>query len=301
MNQLLTEPQAYMPKTGSVSYKEALKNWSEHPTQGLSPSHPLANLESVGRTDVGRDRAHNEGFFSIDQQYLSMPNLPEGNHRGLYILCDGMGGMDKGDVASQLATKTLRSYLNSRWHHHLPTEVCLELAVNAANKAVFAANQTERRSGSARMGTTAVVALVSNSHVRYVHIGDSRLYRLTRQRGLEQLTTDHNAYQRALRQGYSSVDAQAYGHQLTKALGPWSGESLHPQAQTFAVTEDTVLLLCSDGMSDHSFLENHLNSHLVHLLDARTDFTKGIDELIALANQENGHDNITAVAVRMQP
>lgn len=86
-----------------------------------------------------------------------------------------------------------------------------------------------------------------------MHIGDSRLYRLTRQQGLEQLTTDHNSYQRALRQGYSPEEAQAYGQQLTKALGPWSGESLHPQAQTFAVAEDTVLLLCSDGMSDHDF------------------------------------------------
>lgn len=290
-----------MPKTGSVAYKEALKSWSERPTQGLSPSQPLTSLESVGRTNVGRARDHNEDFFSIDQQYLSTPNLPEGNHRGLYILCDGMGGMDKGEVASQLATKTLRNYLNSRWHHHLPTEICLELAVNAANKAVFDANQTEHRSGSARMGTTAVVALVNNSHVRYVHIGDSRLYRLTRQRGLEQLTTDHNAYQRALRQGYASAEAHAYGQQLTKALGPWSGESLHPQAQTLAVTEDAVLLLCSDGMSDHRFLENHVDSHLIHLLDPCSDLTKGMDQLIALANQDNGHDNITAIAVRMQP
>lgn len=164
MNQLLTDPQIYTPKTGSVSYQEAIKNWTERPTQGLSPSQPLSHLESVGRTDVGRDRDRNEDFFSIDQQYLSTPDLPEGNHRGLYILCDGMGGMAKGEVASQLATKTLRSYLNSRWHHHLPTEISLELAVNAANKAVFAANQAEHRSGSDRMGTTAVVVLVSNSH-----------------------------------------------------------------------------------------------------------------------------------------
>ncbi len=300
-NQLLTDPQIVMPKTGSVSYQEALKHWSERPTQLLSPSQPLLSLESVGRTDVGRDRTHNEDYFSIDQQYLSTPDLPDGNHRGLYILCDGMGGMAKGEVASQLATKTLRSYLNSRWHHHLPTEMSLELAIKAANKAVFEVNKQEQRSGASRMGTTAVVVLVSNSHVRYVHIGDSRLYRLTRQQGLEQLTTDHNTYQRALRQGYSPEEAQAYGQQLTQALGPWSGEALHPHIQTLAIEEDTVLLLCSDGLSDQELLEKHVNSHLMGLLDSRTNLVRGTEQLMDLANQKNGHDNITAIAIRLRP
>lgn len=301
MNQLLSEPQEAMPKTGGVAYQKALQKWSERPTQLLSPSQSLLSLESVARTDVGRERTHNEDFFSIDQQYLCTPDLPEGNHRGLYILCDGMGGMAKGDVASALATKTLRSYLNSRWHHHLPTEMSLELAVNAANKAIYDLNQQEQRTGFGCMGTTAVVVLVSNSHVRYVHIGDSRLYRLTRQYGLQQLTTDHNAYQRALRRGYSPAEAQAYGAQLTQALGPWSGDSLRPQVQTLAVEEDTVLLLCSDGLSDHDLLENHVNSHLMGLLDFRTDLANGVDALMALAKRENGHDNITATAVRLQP
>lgn len=300
-NQLLTDPQVFMPKTGSVTYQEALQKWSEWPTQLLSPAQPLLSLESVGRTDVGHERTHNEDYFSVDQQYFCTPDLPDGNHRGLYILCDGMGGMAKGEVASELATKKLRSYLNSRWQRHLPTEIGLELAINAANKAVYECNQREQRAGSGRMGTTAVVVMVSNSHVRYIHIGDSRLYRLTRQYGLQQLTTDHNAYQRALQQGFTQREAQAYGPQLTKALGPWSGESLHPQAQTMAVEEDTVLLLCSDGLSDHDLLEKHAHSHLMGMLDFRTDLTHGMDHLMELANQKNGHDNISAIAVRLRP
>ncbi len=299
-HQLLTHPQKSTPKMGSVSYQEALKKWSERPTQLLSSSQSLSSLESVGRTDVGRERTHNEDYFSIDQQHFCTPDLPDGGYRGLYILCDGMGGMAKGEVASELATKTLRSYLNSRWQRHLPTEIGLELAMNSANKAVYERNQREQRAGSGRMGTTAVVMMVNNSHIRYVHIGDSRLYRLTRQ-GLQQLTTDHNAYQRALQRGYSLEEAQAYGPQLTKALGPWSGESLRPQSQTLAVEEDTVFLLCSDGLSDHDLLENHTHSHLMGLLDFRTDLAHGIDQLMALANQKNGHDNITAVAVRLRP
>lgn len=290
-----------MTKTGGVPYQEALRKWSERPTQLLSPSQPLLSLESVGRTDVGRERTHNEDYFSIDQQYFNTPDLPDGQHRGLYILCDGMGGMAKGEVASELATKTLRSYLNSRWQRHLPTEIGLELAINAANKAVYERNQREQRAGSGRMGTTAVVVMVCNSHIRYVHIGDSRLYQLTRQNGLQQLTTDHNAYQRALHRGYSPEEAQAYGPQLTKALGPWSGEFLHPQTQTMTVEEDTVLLLCSDGLSDLDLLEKHAHSHLMGMLDFRTDLTNGMDQLMALANQKNGHDNITAIAVRLRP
>lgn len=254
-HQLLTDPQTYDPKTGGITYQEALKKLSERPTQLLSPSQSLLSLESVGRTDVGRDRTHNEDYFSIDQQHFCTPDLPDGGYRGLYILCDGMGGMARGEVASELATKTLRSYLNSRWQRHLPTEIGLELAINTANKAVYERNQREQRAGSGRMGTTAVVVMVNNTHIRYVHVGDSRLYRLTRQYGLQQLTTDHNAYQRALQQGYSPEEAQAFGPQLTKALGPWSGESLRPQSQTLAVEEDTVFLLCSDGLSDHDLLE----------------------------------------------
>jgi len=301
INQLLIDPQVSMPKSGSVTYQDALKKWSERPTQLLSPPQSLLSLESVGRTDVGRDRIHNEDYFSIDQQYFCMPDLPEGSHRGLYILCDGMGGMAKGEVASKLATTTLRSYLNSRWQCHLPTEIGLELAINAANKEVFERNQNENRAGSSRMGTTAVALLVSNTQVRYIHIGDSRLYRLTRQHGLEQLTTDHNAYQQALGQGYGSEAAYAYGQHLTKALGPWSGESLHPRAHSFTVEEDTVLLLCSDGLSDHDLLENHVNSHVTGLLDFDTDLAQEMDQLMTLANQKNGHDNITAIAVRLRP
>lgn len=291
-NQLLTDPQISTPRTGSAADQKAFKTWSEKPL-------PLLSLESAGRTDVGRERTHNEDFFSIDQQYLSTPIQPEGNHRGLYILCDGMGGMAKGEVASQLATKTLRSYLYQRWHHQ-PTNIDLVQAIQTANQAVFDLNGREHRSGSGRMGTTTVLVLVSNTQVRFVHIGDSRLYRLTR-RGLEQLTTDHNAYQRALRRGHSTEEAQAYGPLLTQALGPLSGESLHPQAQGFAVEEDTVLLLCSDGMSDHNLLEQHVNSHVMGLLDFRTDLAQGVDQLMALANQNNGHDNITAIAVRLRP
>ena len=64
---------------------------------------------------------------------------------------------------------------------------------------------------------------------------------------------------------------------------------------------DTLLLVCSDGMSDYDLLEHHVDSHLFDLLDPRTDLTSTIDQLMALANQENGHDNITAIAVRLQP
>ncbi|WP_299412754.1 protein phosphatase 2C domain-containing protein [Acaryochloris sp. IP29b_bin.148] len=300
-HQLLTDPQASAPKSGGITYQEALKKRAERPTQLLSSSQSLLSLESVGRTDVGRDRTHNEDYFSIDQQHFCTSDFLDGSYRGLYILCDGMGGMAKGAVASKLATKTLRSYLNSRWQRHLPTEIGLELAINTANKAVYERNLKEQRAGSDRMGTTAVVVMVNNTHIRYVHIGDSRLYRLTRQSGLQLLTTDHNAYQRALQRGYSPEEAQAFGPQLTKALGPWSGESLHPQSQTLAVEEDTVFILCSDGLSDHDLLEKHTNSHLIGMLDFRTDLTNGMDQLMALANQKNGHDNITAIAVRLRP
>lgn len=288
---------------------ETLIDTDEVPTIVLPMQ--LFSLEEVGRTDVGRQRNHNEDYFGIETQNtkLESPSGKTLHARNLYILCDGMGGHAGGEVASALAVDTLRKFFQERWQHRsFPNlgsgELCdatfLQEAVQAANQAIYDVNQQNARSGSGRMGTTLVVVLIQNTQVAVAHVGDSRLYRYTRKRGLEQVTVDHEVGQREIQRGvepevaYSRPDA----YQLTQALGPRDGNFVRPDVQFFELNEDMLLLLCSDGLSDNDLLEKHWETHVQPLLSSQTNLDKGVSELIELANRYNGHDNITAIAIR---
>jgi protein phosphatase len=152
------------------------------------------------------------------------------------------------------------------------------------------------------MGTTLVMALVHGTNVAIAHVGDSRLYRLSRRQGLEQITVDHEVGQREIQRGVEPDTAYARpdAYQLTQALGPRDENFISPDIQFFEVHEDTILLLCSDGLSDHDLLENHWQTHLEPLLRSQAHLEQGVIQLIELANQYNGHDNITAVAIRLR-
>lgn len=262
----------------------------------------LLSLEDAGRTDVGRSRRHNEDYFGIHTQISKLEN-PFGRTlqaKGLYILCDGMGGHAGGEVASALAVKTLLEYFQAHWQDQLPNEDCIRKGVLYANQALFDLNQQDARSGSGRMGTTLVTVLVQDTQVAIAHVGDSRLYRISRTSGLEQLTVDHEVGQREILKGvpaeiaYSRPDA----YQLTQALGPRNAQFVVPDVQFFELDEDTLMLLCSDGLSDNDLIEKNWQTHLKPLISSRNNLDLGANALIELANQYNGHDNITAVLIR---
>ncbi len=262
----------------------------------------LLSLEDAGRTDVGRSRRHNEDYFGI-QTHMSKLENPFGRTvqaKGLYILCDGMGGHAGGEVASALAVKTLLEYFQTQWQDQLPDEDCIRKGVLHANQALFDLNQQDARSGSGRMGTTLVMVLVQDTTVAIAHVGDSRLYRISRTSGLEQLTVDHEVGQREIARGvppeiaYTRPDA----YQLTQALGPRNAQFVIPDVQFFELDEDTLLLLCSDGLSDNDLVEKNWQTHLKPLISSRNNLDRGANDLIELANQYNGHDNITAVLIR---
>ncbi len=154
----------------------------------------LNSLEDFGRTDVGRQRHHNEDYFGIETKFnkLELPKNRVLQARGLYILCDGMGGHAGGEIASELAVNTLRQYFQEDWiGNQLPTEESIRKAVYLANQAIYDLNQQEARSGVGRMGTTLVMLLIQDTQAVVVHVGDSRLYRLTRKQELHQVTVDH--------------------------------------------------------------------------------------------------------------
>lgn len=271
----------------------------------------LFSLEDVGRTDIGRQRQHNEDYFGIETQVtkLESPSGKTMHVRNLYILCDGMGGQADGEVASAMAVDTLRRFFKEKWQSlpfeegraRLPGREVIDEAVQVANRAIYDVNQQNARSGSGRMGTTLVMVLMQDTEVAIAHVGDSRLYRYTRKhKKLEQLTIDHEVGQREIQRGvdpeiaYSRPDA----YQLTQALGPRDEHFVKPDITYLELNEDALLLLCSDGLTDNELLTTYCQSHIDPLLSSQTNLEQGVSQLIDLANQHNGHDNITAIVIR---
>jgi protein phosphatase len=264
----------------------------------------LTALEAEALSDVGRERHQNEDYFLIQQRQnrIITPLGQQVYCRGLFILCDGMGGHAEGEVASALAAKTLHHYFQQHWQDQLPAEPIIRQGIEMANQAIHRLNDKQDRSGSGRMGTTLVMACVQDTTVRVAHVGDSRLYCFTEERGLEQLTIDHEVGQRDILRGVEPEIAYARSdaHQLTQALGPRDSAFIYPDIRSIEIENDALLLLCSDGLTDNQLLEARAEALLTDLLVRRLELKSGLQQLIDLANTYNGHDNITAILVRMQ-
>jgi len=303
-------PQISESAPGEMSFDD----WDDDDTPTMVMPLKLIALDVAGETDIGRQRNHNEDDFAIETQVTHSlrggavtARVRSRQYRGIYIVADGMGGHDGGEIASATAVDSLRRYFLTRWSDarkgnfpSLPLEESIRAAFLEANQVIFELNQQQGRSGSGRMGTTAVLALVQNTQVGIAHVGDSRIYRFTKSQGLQQMTVDHEVGQREIQRGvdpetaYSRIDA----YQLTQALGPMGEDFIKPDVQFFNLGEDTLLILASDGLTDNRFLESNFETDLAPLLQPDADLEQGVRELIRKANQHNGHDNITVVIVR---
>ena len=272
----------------------------------------LSSLLEAGRTDVGKQRDHNEDCFLIASSLFKRADN-QGQYtraHGLYVLCDGMGGHDGGEVASSLAAKTLSDYFDEHWpapspsqaNPPLPEKTVVMAAVKLANQAIYDVNEQEARAGHKRMGTTLVLVLLQGTEAVVAHIGDSRLYQYNRRMGLQQVTVDHEVGQREIQKGIpeSLAYARPDAYQLTQALGPRDSEHLQPDVTYLRFVEDTLLLLCSDGLSDNDVVEDYLESHINPLLTDKKELSSGLNELVDLANEVNGHDNISAIALQIK-
>ncbi|HEY9643011.1 MAG TPA: serine/threonine phosphatase [Coleofasciculaceae cyanobacterium] len=288
------------PEPPTASDEDTYSEGDDSPTIVLPMR--LVSLEDAGATDIGRQRDHNEDCFSIQTEIKKL----EGSKgralhaKGLYILCDGMGGHAGGEVASALAVETLQNYFAEHWQGKLPSYEVIRVGIHQANTAIYNRNQENARSGSGRMGTTLVLVLIQDTEVAIAHVGDSRLYRFSRRRGLELLTVDHEVGQREIQRGVEPAIAYARpdAYQLTQALGPRDENFVSPDIRFLELNEDMLLLLCSDGLTDNNLLEAHWRTHLEPLLSSQNNLEQGVHQLIDLANQQNGHDNITAIAIR---
>jgi protein phosphatase len=232
--------------------------------------------EQAFRTDTGRQRNANEDAF-----YVRPP---------IFVVADGMGGAQAGEVASSAAAKAFDRDLPD-----LPPERVLRETIESANREIHElAREDPSRAG---MGTTITAAIVNaaNEEVGIGHVGDSRAYRL-RDGQLERLTRDHSLVEEMRRKG-QITDAQAEEHPqrsiITRALGP--EPEVDVDVQTVPASPGDVFLLCSDGLTTMISEEQ-----IARILNGATSMEAAVRALVDEANRAGGRDNITALAFRLE-
>ena len=248
-------------------------------------------------TDVGPQREQNEDACYPAPEKKVRINTDD---YSMVIVCDGVGGQEDGEVASQLAIETIakaESKLGIETKVSLGEQ--LRSTIDRANSAIIQRNNLEGRERLERMGTTLVMSLLHNQELYIAHVGDSRVYRISTE-SCHQLMVDDDQASREVRLGYLlHGDAVKYANAgaLIQALGITDSHSLHPTVQKLIIDQDCVYLLCTDGLSDRDRVEQYWRNTIVPLLKGKKDITAVGKRLIKIANQENGHDNVTVALI----
>nr|WP_242028351.1 PP2C family serine/threonine-protein phosphatase [Pseudanabaena sp. FACHB-2040] len=225
----------------------------------------------------------------------------------LVVVCDGIGGHESGNVASQLAIQTMQQQLMPLLQTPalVPAVVTerLKQAVNAANDAIAQRNDQERRQERERMGTTLVAALIYPPYLFIAHLGDSRAYRISAQ-SCCQITLDDDVAARETRLGYAlyrdALNSPNAGA-LVQALGIGDSGHLQPTVQHFLLDDDSLYLICSDGLSDFERVDAFWFSTIRPAVLGQMPLAQVGQQLVNLANGYNGHDNVTVGLVSLSP
>jgi PPM family protein phosphatase len=252
-------------------------------------------LSFSAATDVGKKREINEDNFLVDKKLQ------------LFVVADGMGGHASGEVASQLAVHEFRAAVESNKDmierfaagdtSVRPQDILamLESAIHSAGSAVYQRGQEEPEKRG--MGTTTSALLITGERGFIAHVGDSRIYML-RAGQVVQLTEDHSLLNELIRrgkitkEGFEDSPYKAYKNAVTRAVGVY--ETVQGDTIDFEILPGDQFLICSDGL--HAYLDDAKIIELLRAGDAATDVAQ---KLVAHANAGGGHDNITALVVRV--
>ena len=228
-------------------------------------------------TDTGTKRSTNED--------AALTASIEGRH--LLVVADGMGGHAAGDVASDIATTTLKTAVERA----LPTdqaefEAVLEQAIAEANEEIQSAAAGD--SSLSGMGTTVVAAVIDDDKATIANVGDSRCYHI--EDGVEQVTVDQSLVQELVAAG-EITEAEAKNHPQRNVVSQALGTTENVKPDIYTQTVDGTLLLCSDGLT-----EEVSDDVIARLVIEKTTLVETAEALIERVNQNGGKDNI-AVAL----
>ena len=221
----------------------------------------------------------------MNQDYMYTSELPVGNLPNLYILADGMGGHNAGDYASRYTVEMMvRSVRASQ--ESSPVSI-LRSAISEANLAVV--QQAGMHIDLEGMGTTVVAATCIAGELCVANVGASRLY--IAGDGLKQITKDHSYVQEMVRSGELSPEvARVHPDRniITRAVG--GGTEIEIDFFEVELKENERILMCSDGLTD--MLEDR---EIFKIIEERKDTQSIVDELVIMANEHGGNDNITVI------
>ncbi len=248
----------------------------------------IGKINSVALSDTGKVREHNEDMIGAETDI------------GLFVLADGMGGYNAGEVASGIAVKTITNLVREAVQRENLSDrdpasglsrpgIILRDAIHRANKIIYHTSKTQPQCEG--MGTTVVACLFYDNRISMAHVGDSRLYRL-RENRFEQMTADHSLLQELVDRGfYSPEEAQRATNKnyVTRALGV--EENVEVSITEHPVQKSDYYVLCSDGLSDM------IEDEDIHL--TISTFSANLDtvakQLIQLSNDNGGRDNVSVV------
>ena len=250
----------------------------------------MLDVDFGEQSDIGKVRDRNEDAHG----HVAPANPTQARSHGwLFVLADGVGGHDRGEVASRLAVECLvEGFRESRAHE--PHTVLLPRLVEKANLRVYEAGRAASPGGSP-MATTLVACGLRYDRAVIAHVGDSRCYLIRRGRATL-LTRDHTVANEHLRLGLISADEYAGSpnrHILLRSLG--KDLVVNVDLQETQVIPGDVLLLCCDGL--HGALAP---ADMARIVTQHRDVQEAAQTLVALANERDGSDNISVQAVRIK-
>ena len=240
-------------------------------------------MKVFAKSDVGKARDMNEDFYYIanNEDFLK-----------LYILADGMGGYNGGEIASRLATSSVKSYIESNFNEieHTKENIAdlIKNAIEYANMVVY--EKSKEREELENMGTTLEVCLIYNNKAFIGHIGDSRIYRI-RKNIIRKLTQDHSYVQELVNDGTITKEEAVHHpkkNMLMKALG--CTPFIEPDITIKGFLKDDIIVICSDGLT------NMINEQEIYNIIVQ-DVTNSSTNLVNRANELGGYDNITVLVI----
>ena len=238
----------------------------------------------MGRTDTGIVR-------DINQDSYASGELP--GNAAWAVVCDGMGGVNGGEVASEMAVKFISEQITKCGSFQRSNAFMKDLLVTAvknANSNIY--NMSKSNMTLRGMGTTVVAVIVYDGFAHIAHVGDSRAYKIN-ENGIEQLTRDHSLVQELIERGKLTLEEAAnhpHKNLITRALGVSSTVAVDYCSSM--ITDSDTLLICTDG------LPNYVDENDIFAAVQDGGIYDLADKLVNMANDNGGGDNTTVVVIK---
>lgn len=242
-------------------------------------------IKAYAKSDKGKVREMNQDYFYISN---SLDEIQ------LFILADGMGGYNGGEIASKLAVETAKNYIENNFRDiDKDRDSIIQLlgsSIEYANMVIY--EKSKENPELQGMGTTIEICLIYNNKVYIGHVGDSRIYRI-RKEFLRKLTQDHSYVQKLVKEGTITKEEAAHHPQknmLMKALG--CNAFVEPDVMVKGFLKDDILIMCSDGLT------NMVEQETIYKIASQKNIEQASKDLVELANNNGGYDNITVIIIK---